>query len=86
MKPILPFLLFVLFCFSAESQTPRALHPDIKISLVTKVQAEVTRLAYNPIDSAFYYSTANGNIYKVMMPNSAAAYDTGASAPHTAVP
>jgi hypothetical protein len=40
------------------------------------VQAEVTRLAYNPIDSAFYYSTASGNIYKVLMPGTGPTHDT----------
>jgi len=76
MRTLFTFCLLLLISAQAQSQTPRALRPDISITLVTKVEAEVTRLAFNPIDSAVYYSTANGNIYKVIMPDTGVAYDT----------
>jgi len=74
----IPVTLCILLLISTQlqAQTPRALRPDISITRIASVQAEVTRLAFNPIDSALYYSTANGNIYKVFMPDTAQAYDT----------
>lgn len=76
LKALFTLCLFLLIVANAQSQTPRALRPDISISLVTKVQAEVTRLAFNPVDSSLYYGTANGNIYKVIIPNAGPARDT----------
>src|SRR4051812_33266729 len=76
MRILFTFCLLLIVSISSQSQTPRALRPDIAVSLITKVQAEVTRLAFNPLDSALYYSTGNGNIYKVITPASGAAHDS----------
>ncbi|MFI5218285.1 MAG: T9SS type A sorting domain-containing protein [Bacteroidia bacterium] len=73
---------FTLFLFTVcnsnllLSQTPVALRPDISIAHVLNVELGVTRLAYNPIDHSFYYSTMSGNIYKIIMPPGGQAYDT----------
>jgi glucose/arabinose dehydrogenase len=76
MRILFTLCILLLVSTQSQSQTPRALRPDISISLVMKVNAEVTRLAFNSLDSSFYYSTANGNIYKVIIPHLSRARDT----------
>jgi glucose/arabinose dehydrogenase len=72
------FTLGLLLFISAklQSQTPVTLRPDISITHVLNVQGGATRLVFNRIDSSYYYSTMDGNIYKVIMPSSGVAYDT----------
>lgn len=49
------------FCFSQ----PVALRTDIAISHIMNVQAGVTRVAFNAADNSMYYSTYDGNIYRI---------------------
>jgi len=58
-------LLFILFTMDASAQTPIALFPDIQVSQVKFVANNVTRLCYSTLDASFYYSTYDGNIYRV---------------------
>ncbi|HKR05978.1 MAG TPA: T9SS type A sorting domain-containing protein [Bacteroidia bacterium] len=51
------------------SQVPVPLHPGISISHIMNVHRQVTRLAYNPIDQCFYYSTYTDSIFKIIIPS-----------------
>src|SRR6187455_1869437 len=50
------------------SQVPVALHPGISITHIMNVHRQVTRLAYNPVDHSFYYSTYADSIFKIVFP------------------
>jgi hypothetical protein len=58
----------VLKSIVLTAQVPVALHPGISITHLMNVHRQVTRLAYNPVDHSFYYSTYSDSIFKIVFP------------------
>src|ERR1022692_3029958 len=78
MKTILLLVSSFLFIdgFSFAQSHPVPVRSDISIKRIMTVHNYSTRLARDPVTKNLFYSLANGNIYKVIRPLKAAAYDT----------
>lgn len=70
-------LLYVTFIgTTGNAQTPVALRPDISVSLLMNARMGAVRIAQEPVSGSLFYSTLDGNIYKIIIPAAGAPYDT----------
>ncbi|MBL7925303.1 MAG: T9SS type A sorting domain-containing protein [Bacteroidia bacterium] len=74
MKFICGFL--ALFIASAQAQTVYPLMPNIEVDSILAVKPGATKIAYDALSNHLYYSTVDGNIYRVNMLGTGAATDT----------
>jgi hypothetical protein len=75
------FLVFSLMSFlspdlSIAQSNPVALKPAIQIDRVMTVRNGVVRMVKDPVSGMLFYSNTSGNIYAILQPQAAAAYDS----------
>jgi hypothetical protein len=75
MKSALLYLSFSLIIVSSFAQ-PIALRSDIQIKAFMPAQLFSIRIMRNPSSQNLYYNTSEGNIYKIIIPDTSPAYDT----------
>jgi hypothetical protein len=75
MKHSLPFATFFLILINSFAQ-PTALRSDIQVKYLMNARLNSIKMAKDPLTQSLYFNTADGSIYKIIIPASGQAYDT----------